>query len=657
MPFCNAVRWLSPVLLAVLPFSLQSQTDEAVPPEQGCTFKANPDEFVSAQARARSDVFERVRKYSFRRDALSAVQAAASLPRRNFIDDEIFGQLEKAGVSAAPLTTDEQFIRRIYLDLTGRIPAAREVRDFVADQYKGKRDDLIEKLLSSQEFADKWGVWFADLLQSTESLSTSNRRPQIEGRNSFGRYLRDAVSLNKPVRDIAIETITGTGNNYFTENGPANFAVLASVAMGPIQDTYDMMLVRSATAFLGMAHYDCVLCHNGRGHLDQLSSWGARTTRIEAWSMAAHFSRMRLNNGAPGSEQYKHVLYNSTDVQDAATGTYDLNTTFGNRPERCQFGQRLMNGRCPQTGNLRPEYRDGTAAPATGSWRMAFAQKLVQDPMFGRNFANRLWKAFFGLGLVDPVDTLDPDRLDPKNPPAGPWTLQASHPELLEKLKDFFFANNTDLRRFVRLLVQSSAYQLSSGYDAPWKYEYTSLFVRHYPRRLIAEEVHDAIAKSTGVFVNYTWPIINGQTIAQGTAATQSEPVQWAMQLPDINEPRTNGAVLNFLNSFTRGNRDTTPRNQNGSILQQLNLMNDAFVVSRIKVAASPALKEMLKLQDNRELIDEMFLTFLSRLPTGQERETALAFLNRATTVTARSTAVEDLAWAAVNKLDFLFSY
>src|SRR5207253_7543509 len=171
----------------------------------------------------------------------------------------------------------------------------------------------------------------------------------------------------------------------------------------------------------------------------------------------------------------------------------------------------------------------------------------------------------FGLGLVDPVDTLDPARLEPKSPPDAPWDLQATHPVLLEKLATAMRESNYDLRAFLKLLAQSSAYQLSSRYDGDWNLSYVPLFARHYARRLEGEEIHDAISKATGVFNKYT---------VSGFA----DPFQWAMQLPEPTEPASNGAAAIFMNAFLRGNRDTTFRNQASSILQQLNLMNDNFV-------------------------------------------------------------------------------
>jgi uncharacterized protein DUF1553/uncharacterized protein DUF1549 len=601
-----------------------------------CTFQAAPDRFLSAQARLRIEIFRRAQQFQKSGSASAAKQAATAdpLPRRNFIDDEIFDRLATARVQPARLTTDEEFFRRINLDLTGRLPAPDDVQAFVADKDPAKRDSLIERLLYSQPFVDKWTVWLGDLTQNNVSQSTAAVQRQIDGRNAFSGYLYWSMANWKSLKDIAFETISGSGNNYDLPTGAANFVIGGSVTGGPAQDTYDGMLVRTATTYLGLGHYDCLLCHNGNGHLNQISLWATQTTRIDAERMAAFFSRTRLNRYA--SMSLTDPYNNSTVVADLTTNvSYDLNTNFGNRPNRVAFGS---------TKTLTPTYQATGAAPSGAAWREAFAQFVVADPIFSRNLANRLWKAMFNLGLVDPVDQLDPARLDPNDPPPAPWTLQATHPVLLERLAKYLADSNWDMRAYLRLIAQSSAYQLSSRYDGDWNLEYVPLFARHYPRRLDAEEIHDAISVATGVFNKYT---------VQGFG----DPLQWAMQLPDVSEPRNNGAVVNFLNSFLRGNRDTTQRSQASSIIQQLNLMNDNFVVSRTRVTASPTLLAISKMTDNSATLDRLFLTFLSRLPTEFERARGLEYLQKAANATARNTVIEDLAWVCVNKLDFLLSY
>lgn len=608
-----------------------------------CSYSVDPDRFLSREATSRRELNDRVShlQKTFARSSQAPVSAvpAASIPQRNFIDQEIFGKLINQRVPSAALSGDTEFLRRISLDLTGRIPSAEDIRTFVADQSANKRDMVIEKLLNSAEFNDRWTMWLGDLLQNTATLNSVNFNRNIQGRNAFFSYIQNAIVTDKAFRDIATEVITAVGNNYDANTGAANFPMAGSTAMGPIQDTYDNMLVRTASTFLGLTYYDCLLCHNGRGHLDQISLWGSTGTRTDAQGMAAFFSRarfVRYPEPNPPVGQTASFYFASYEMQDAATGTYDLNTNYGNRPNRLPIGA---------VKSFTPAYRVTNAAPqGSGNWRFALAENLIKDPMFSRNLANRIWKQMFNLGVVDPVDTLDPARLDPANPPAAPWTLQATHPELLEKLARNFADGDFHLRPFLRTLVQSNAYQLSSRYEGNWSAEYIPLFARRYARRLEGEEVHDAITKATGIPGNYT-------------VQYWADKVAWAMQLPEPVEPRSDGAANNFMNTFLRGNRDNSQRSQGGSIQQQLYLMNDAFVTNRTKVASSPRLKAIVAIGNADELLDELYLSFLSRYPTDYERLRANAVLAKATTSALRSNAVEDLAWVLINKAEFLFSY
>jgi hypothetical protein len=652
-----AGRW--PMLLT-LPFCLLAQ-ESAIEPDQtsaplaGCSFRS--DAGLNDASVLREELFARLHRLPGKRLQFSS--AVEWPPRRSFVDDEIFARLETAGVQPARLSSDEEFVRRIHLDLTGQIPSAAKVRQFVAHPSTNKRELLIDELLGQRAFTDKWAVWFGDLIQNSSRLSTSARQPYTEGRNALDLFLRDRLANNRPVREMVAELLTAKGNNFFTEAGAATYMVLASTAMGPVQDTYDMAMVRATSAFLGMSHYDCLSCHDGFRHLDTISLWGGRAKRMEAWKMSAFFSRTRWNNGLPRGEQATHPLSGSTDIQDVTTGGYPLNTTAGNRPSRCADGMPANDsGRCDRTAIVMPEYRDGEAPANSAYWRAFFAEKLVSDPMFGRNFANRLWKEFFGIALVEPLDTLDPDRLDPANPPPEPWKLQASHPQLLEKLANHFIENGSDLRGFIRLLVTSAAYQLSSRYDGEWRYEYLNLYARHIPRRLKAEEIVDAVAAATAVPGRYTWSVVNAQTVPRGTPLPQSEPVDWAMQLPGVDgTPTNNRAVSTLLDTLYRGNRDTAPRQQDGSILQRLSLMNDRVITDRLRVGTSPTLREWAGRSDNKDTVEQIFLTFLSRLPTAAELERGVAHLSAARSPTQRNTAIEDLAWVCVNKLDFVFSF
>lgn len=594
-----------------------------------CTFRRDPDEYLSRQMRAQREVYQATKVSLRGAQAGGRTVRAQEMLRRTFIDDSIFDQLAARNIPSAPLAGDEEFLRRVTLDLTGRIPSAADVRAFVGSADADKRDKLIEKLLASSAFVDKWTMYFGDLLKNNAFPSNFDRQQQ--GRNAFHEWLRNSVAQDNSIKNIAQDLVMGIGNHFDAPTAAANWPIASKTPMGPIQDTYDTMLAMTASTFLGLGEMDCLLCHNGRGHLDQVNLWASKVTRAEAWRMAAFFSRLNMpQRNVAATDRY----YRSFDVTDRTSGSYDLGTNWGNRPDRA-----VVNN----VRTITPEYFGGRT-PGDGNWRKAFAEFMGDDSMLARNFANRLWKEMFNLALVEPVDSLDPARLDPKNPPEAPWTLQATHPELLEELAKFLAAYDYNLRGFLRTIVQSTAYQLSSRYDGEWKYEYVNSFARHYPRRLMAEEIHDAVVTSTGVATYYRVTGFEKQ-------------LEYAMQLPEPAEPRVDGAAATFLNFFLRGNRDSQPRSGSLSVLQQINLMNDNFVAYRVKMVTSPVLAGVAKLGTNEEAVDELHLIFVSRMPTAKEKQIAVEYLSKAANATDRGNLIEDLAWALVNKPEFIFSY
>src|SRR5260370_3687516 len=313
------------------------------------TFQAAPDQFVGAQAGAQREVFQRTQQFQKSAAALagkSAAVAADPIPQRNFIDSEIFSKPANQNGQPAGITADAEFFRRINLDLTGGLPSSADVRAFVANTDAGKRDAVIEQLLSSPQFNDKWTVWLGDLLQNNITQATAATIRQVDGRNTFYQYIYWSVAGAKSLHDVAYECLAMGGNNYNLSTGASNFIIGGSITGGSPQRHHHGMLVRSATAFLGMSHYDCLLCHNGAGHLDQLSVWGKQTTRVDAERMAAFFDRTRFNRypaptPPPGQDSPDHHS-NSTSVADATAGGYDLSTNYGNRPNRVGYRRTVV---------------------------------------------------------------------------------------------------------------------------------------------------------------------------------------------------------------------------------------------------------------------------------------------------------------------------
>jgi hypothetical protein len=207
----------------------------------------------------------------------------------------------------------------------------------------------------------------------------------------------------------------------------------------------------------------------------------------------------------------------------------------------------------------------------------------------------------------------------------------------------WFQQNQYDVRMLVATIAKSSAYQLSAAYPGAWNVSYVPYYARKYVRRLDAEEIHDAVTKATGLIPTYTM---------QGS---ELPPVQWAMQFPEPREPRSNNAVFLFLNAFGRGDRDATARRSDGSLLQALNLMNNAFVDTRIgQNNAGSRVQQLLAQNANAEtIIRELFLNTLSRPPSADEINLfAPAFQQQGNRL-----AAEALQWTLLNKMDFVFNY
>ncbi len=542
------------------------------------------------------------------------------------IDRHLFQAMSDAKVTPVAVTNDYEFIRRVTLDLIGRVPTADRVQSFAADTAADKRARLIDELLARTEWVDKWTMYFGDLYKNASNTSQVRRFP--EGVKAFNDWVRASLAANKPYNQMARELITATGDNSFTK-GEVNFVVGGLVTGGPVQDVWDQQAADIATTFLGIGHMNCLLCHNGRGHLDTLSLWAGTATRMQAWQFASYMSHTETRRTivAPPNDYYWSLLDDTRYRTD-----YSLNTTTGNRPARVPIGS---------TRTVAPVYPFTEKGPAQGeNYRVALARELTADFQFARASVNYIWKEFFGVGLVEPVDQFDPARLDPDSPPPAPWTFQPSNARLLNALARDFVNSGYNLKALMKQIATSQAYQLTSRHDDQWNPDWDKYFARKFVRRLWAEEVHDAIAQTSGMLPSYPVQL-------HGNLA-------WAMQFPEPNRtPGIRNPITTFLDAFLRGNREDEDRRPDGSISQALNLMNDDFVMSRVRAGASGGLLARNLSRSDDELINTLFLTVLSRLPTSQERSQAQSGLRTGN----RTQEAEHLLWSLYNKVDFVFNY
>src|SRR5262245_49988607 len=241
----------------------------------------------------------------------------------NPVDRYIFARLDQMGVKPAFVSSDSEFIRRVTLDLTGRIPAGDRVIQFLADDATDKRQRLVDELIASEAFTDKWTFWFDELLGNT----SNHGGVTVAGRNLMHAQLRNAIRSNIPYNRLVTDLITAKGT--ITENGFVNFIARRTSAFEPIQDTWDDLAADSGRIFLGLPML-CVSCHNGAGHLEQVNEYLSTRTREEFWAQAAFFSRINIERTMDGS------VSKPFRFSDAETGNYDSDTAAnpGMRPLR-----------------------------------------------------------------------------------------------------------------------------------------------------------------------------------------------------------------------------------------------------------------------------------------------------------------------------------
>lgn len=620
-------------------------------PASDCAFAASHLDPDGHERRASVTRVTRAAAASHPAGASAGFTGVVSRVRRvlvNYVDEEIFGAIDAAKVTPAPPSSDAEFLRRATLDLTGRIPDAATVTAFLADPAADKRSRMVDTLLASDAFVDRWAQFLDDVFRNTSNADSGQL--YFAGRNALHGYFVQALRSKKPYDLIARELIAGAGLN--TANGQANFAVRNIQQNGPAQDTYDNLGASVGSAFLGTNAIFCTSCHDGSGHLDSINLWGSTVRRQDFWGMSAFFAKTRIPRSGTQFPNYTYTV-----LDDPALPDYRLNTTTGNKTDRTSAYYTTVPAGLTQIAPayLRTPTNPSGGAPQPGEgYRAALGRLVTADPQFARATVNTLWKEMFTLGIVEPADGFDLLRQDPANPPPGAWTIQPTHPNLLTRLANDFAGHGFDLRYILSVMAKSSAYQLSSFYPGTWNDASTALFARHFPRRLRAEELFDAITKATNV--------PSSLAVAGYTA-----PVAWAGQLPDINEPGQggsggagSGSIRSFLNTFMRGDRDSEPRSSQFSISQSLSLMNDAVVVvprTKSSAAGSAVNKLMASNAAPAVIVETLYVNTLSRSPSSDELAKGVALFSNLQAGQTKTTVAEDLQFTLLNKIDFIFNY
>ncbi|ADB17462.1 protein of unknown function DUF1549 [Pirellula staleyi DSM 6068] len=468
--------------------------------------------------------------------ALLALGSTASA--RNPLDAVVDRENQEAGITTAamPVVGDHIFLRRIYVDLIGRIPTEAEVREFAAMPAQTRREQLIDKLLADPRFADRWTMFYADMLRI---------RSEASGGAALIAYVHNAISTGMPYDQMAQKLIS--------TNGKAGKTPEAGFILGDDADPLAMASITSQV-FLGV-RIGCAQCHD-----HPFDVW----TRRDFYDMAAFFGRTRRFES-----QLTRVVFatetEQTSILWPPEGEAEMKDRkaleprfpfqmidFSGKPEYVVRMEKVRAAKeaakpkptGPTVDDLLEDSSAKVASRASGSFGEELATqeakkdirkidiqaglykasdlrsqlaRQITDPrnrFFARSFVNRVWKTMVGRGFVEPVDDFRDD-----NP--------AAHPAALDYLAEEFVASDYDLRTLVKLVATSDAYQRGHApqeIEEVTRMELEAALLATPVRRMLAESLYDSIVTAGHLFTPKHSPGRNERTITEVVRTPKAKP-------------------------------------------------------------------------------------------------------------------------------------
>ncbi|MCY2945995.1 MAG: DUF1553 domain-containing protein [Planctomycetota bacterium] len=362
-----------------------------------------------------------------------------TFPQQTLVDKHTAAKWKSLALTPSALSTDEQFLRRVSIDLTGTLPDPKRVSEFLADTRPNKRQVIVDELLDSAEFGYLFASKWADILRVKRSGDTN----RAQGTFSFHGWIRQAMQDDMPFDQFSRAVISATGDEK--SNPPALWTKSITQPEQFVDDT--------AQVFLGQ-RLACAQCHH-----HPYEKW----SQDDYWSLAAFFGRIgRKEITLPG--EYLGQPVKTTLVVTNPSGSVANKRTNKSAPIKALDAPAIE---VSEDEDPRQKLADWMTSPT--------------NPFFAKAVANRYWAHFFGRGIVDPLDDM---RVT--NPP--------TNPELLDALSQDFVKNGFSLKHLIRTIVNSRTYQLSST-PSETNMADKQNFARYYPRRMSAEILHDAVCQ------------------------------------------------------------------------------------------------------------------------------------------------------------------
>ncbi|HKI31694.1 MAG TPA: DUF1549 domain-containing protein [Gemmataceae bacterium] len=395
------------------------------------------------------------------RTAILNIDAWTSVPvepvKSSEIDALVLKELKATGVTPAPRTTGEQFLRRVTLDLTGELPLPADVSEFVADKDTNKRAKLIDKLLASDEFARHWSRYWSEVITS----KLSDRRGIALSR-SFEAWMSEQLKKDRSWGEIARAMITATGECHFDDDGKNGALFLILSRQGA--DAANERAAEVSRLFLGI-QIQCAQCHDHPSDV-----W----KREQFHELAGYFARTRERPARDGMRLVGFELVSAPRGEHQMPSKEDPRKGTITNP-------RFLDGRAPKEGLGDVERRRALASAVVAKENYWFAGAYV----------NRVWGELMGQSFYTPVDDLGPKK-------------EAVFPAVLTRLAAAFRATDYDVKGMFRTITNSETYQrqirLGESTDEHLH------FAAAYPTRLRADVLWDSLTTVLGTMAPAAGP-------------------------------------------------------------------------------------------------------------------------------------------------------
>jgi len=488
-------------------------------------------------------------------------------------------------------TGDDEFLRRAYLDLLGKLPAPGAVRQFSQSRDRDKRAKLIDALLAHPDHAEHWARYWRDVIEY--------RSPVENDRNIdyslFTRWLAGQFAANKRWDRIATEIITAGGRT--DEKGATVFAQAEDLQ--PVE-----MAGEVSRIFLGV-QIQCAQCHDHPS-----DPW----KRQQFHEFAAFFAGVK-KKVVEKREKGKPAIFEVYAAPNARYAMPDLKDPA----KKVAISPRFFLGDEPPLGDQ-----------VRGDARLELAAKYVtspDNPWFAKAFINRTWYALMGEGFFNPIDDLGPTRTP-------------NSPEILELLTDQWQRSGYDIRWLFRTIMNTQAYQRQSRSSNTAAGR--TPFASNVPSRLRADQIFDALVHALNL------DQVPAAQPKEAKAKVGAETKKAAMRSADPADPPGRLQVLH-----TFGVDPSTPNDDVvGTIPQALYLMNGPIIAKQTQARPGTMLGELVATATNeRAAVDALYLKVLARHPNAKEMATCI---HHVANVGDHREAFEDILWSLINSTEFV---